>query len=81
MALKKPVLASAFGDLEKYFIDGEDIFIARSLNPECIAEKIDWILQNKELAKAIALAGFEKAHKLLDYNTSMNRISDFVNRL
>ncbi len=73
-ASDKPILATNFGDMDKYFTDGIDIVLAQCGNPESIALKIKWMLQNPQELRTIRQTGYEKAKKLLDYNISINRI-------
>jgi len=81
MALKKPVLATNFGEVEAYFTDGKEIVIAKCGDPDNIADKIRWMLQNEELTNVIAINGYKKAHEVLEYKTSMTRILDFINKI
>ena len=81
MALRKPVIATDFGEIQTYFIDSKEIVIAKCEDPQSIADKIRWMLQNEELIKTIAINGYNKAYKLLEYNTSMTRIINFINGL
>jgi glycosyltransferase involved in cell wall biosynthesis len=78
MALKKPVLATDFGEVETYFNDGEEIIIAKSGDPESIADRIRWMFNNEEQINSIAVMGYNKAYKLLEYNASITRIISFL---
>jgi len=73
-ATKKPVLATNFGDMAKYFTDGRDIVMAECGNPDSIARKILWMLQNEDELESISKRGYERARELLEYNKSVNRI-------
>jgi glycosyltransferase involved in cell wall biosynthesis len=77
-AAKKPILATDFGDLSRYFSDGLDIVMAECGNPESIAEKIAWMLQNNEELEVISRRGYEKAKQLLDFKSSIKRIINFL---
>jgi glycosyltransferase involved in cell wall biosynthesis len=79
MALGKPVLATDFGEVKTYFADKEEIVIAETADPKCIADKISWMLQNREKVNDIASNGYNKAYKLLEYKTAMARIIAFIN--
>ncbi|HNW56130.1 MAG TPA: glycosyltransferase [Bacteroidales bacterium] len=81
MALKKPVLSTDFGDIKTYFYDGADIILAESENPESIASKIKWMLENENQVKDISESAYNKAYNLLEYKTSMKRIVDFIDKL
>jgi glycosyltransferase involved in cell wall biosynthesis len=78
-ATGRPVLATNFGDMPRYFIDGEDIIMAQCGDPESIAKKITWILQNPEELEKITRKGYEKAQKLLEYRSSVSRIIESIN--
>lgn len=78
MALKKPVIATRFGEVEKYFIDGREIILAEQCDQYYIAEKIKWALKNRELTNTIGDGGNRKAFELLEYKTSMQRIIKFI---
>ena len=77
-ALTKPVLATRFGDIERYFKDGVDIILAECDDPVSIATKLEWMIHNYEELSVIACKGRETAEQLLEYNNSMKRILEFV---
>lgn len=79
MGCKKVVLATKFGDIEKYFTDKTDIVLAEPDNPTSIADNIQWILDNKEKAKQIGEQGFETANQILDYKKGVRKIIDCLN--
>jgi glycosyltransferase involved in cell wall biosynthesis len=78
-ATKRPVLTTDFGDIEKYFDSGVDIVMAESGNPESIALKIKWMIENNEISDQIAQRGVQKAKELLDYNKSVTRMIQIIN--
>jgi glycosyltransferase involved in cell wall biosynthesis len=77
-ASKRPVLATNFGDMDKYFTDGLDIIFAECGNPESIALKIKWMLNNSKELELISKKGFDTANQLLEYKNSVNRIINFL---
>lgn len=77
-ATKRPVLATNFGDMEAYFTDGVDIIIAECENPESIALKIKWMLQNNRELASITESGYNKAKQLLEYNNSVRRMINLL---
>ncbi|GAI32275.1 unnamed protein product, partial [marine sediment metagenome] len=77
-ATKRPVLATNFGDMEKYFTDGVDIIMAECGNPESIALKIKWMLQNSKDLELISQRGYDKAKQLLEYKNSVNGMINFL---
>ena len=78
-ATKRPVLATDFGDMNRYFTDGLDIIMAECGNPESIALKITWMLQNSEELELISQRGYDKAKQLLEYKKSVNKMINFLN--
>lgn len=78
-ATKKPILTTNFGDIERYFENGIDIVMAETGNPESIAHKIKWMIENCDSSKTIARKGHIKAKELLDYNKSVSRMIQFIN--
>jgi glycosyltransferase involved in cell wall biosynthesis len=78
-ATKRPVLTTNFGDIEKYFENDIDLVMAESGNPDSIAGKIQWMLENAVVLDQIAKQGVMKAKELLDYNSSVTRMIQFIN--
>jgi glycosyltransferase involved in cell wall biosynthesis len=78
MALKKPVISTDFGDIQRYFKDGTDIIIADSGNPESIAQKIKWIIENNGNLESIIQNGYLKAKTLLDFRHSSEKLISFL---
>lgn len=74
-ATGKPVLATDFGDMKKYFRDGWDITMAECGNTASIAEKIRWMLSNPDELSDIADRGYNRALDLLEYRNSVRRIA------
>ena len=77
-ATKKPILATNFGDMDKYFTDGLDIIMAECGNPESIALKIIWMLKNNKELDLISRRGYDRAYQLLEYKKSVNRLINFL---
>ena len=78
-ASRRPVLATKFGDMEKYFKDGHEIVMAECGDPVSIAEKIEWMLKNSEQLESISKHGYQKATQLLEFKNSVNRIINSLN--
>jgi len=77
-ALRKPVLATQFGDMARYFTDGFDISLAECDNPISIAKKIRWMLENEVELERITERGYIKAMQLLEYKGAMKRVIGFL---
>jgi glycosyltransferase involved in cell wall biosynthesis len=78
-AVQRPILATNFGDIEKYFKNRVDLIIAESGNPESIALNIKWMLQNNDILNSISNRGYNRAKDLLDYNSSVKRMIELIN--
>jgi glycosyltransferase involved in cell wall biosynthesis len=78
-ATQKLILTTKFGDIERYFDNGVDIVMAETGNPESIALKIKWIIENSASSQLIARNGLIKAKELLDYTKSVSRMIQFIN--
>ena len=78
-ATTRPILSTDFGDIKRYFNDGVDLVLAETGNPDSIALKIKWILLNDQIVELIARTGYNNARKLLDYQTAIKRIIEFIN--
>lgn len=57
MALGKPVVAAAGGGTEELVIDGQTGFLVKQKSPAEMAEKIEYLLENEEIALKIGEAG------------------------
>jgi glycosyltransferase involved in cell wall biosynthesis len=80
-ACSKTVLSTKIGDVGNYFRDREEIIFAESGNPKSIAENIEWILSNRDKCREIAKNGNRKARELLDYQTRVPSMIDFINHI
>lgn len=77
-ACRRPVLATNFGDMDKYFTDGQDIVMAECGNADSIAKKIIWMLQNSLELDLISIRGYEKAYQMMEYKNSVLRIINSI---
>ena len=77
-AARRPVLATNFGDMEEYFKDGTDIVMAECGNPESIAQKIQWMIENGKELELISEKGYDTAFELLEYKNSVKRMISFL---
>ncbi len=77
-ATKRPVLSTDFGDMSEYFTDGTDIVMAECGNPESIARKIKWMIENSGELELISKRGYVTAQKLLEYKHSVQRMLSFI---
>jgi glycosyltransferase involved in cell wall biosynthesis len=73
-ALKKPVLSTRFGDMERYFKDGVDLVYAECDHPDSIADRLEWMINHRDEIEIIAERGYTTASQLLDFTISMKHI-------
>ena len=74
----KKVLVTNFGDIEKYFLNQEELVIAQSGSVEDIAKKIKWMIENGTEAELLTQQGYKKAKQMLEYKTNVNKIAAFI---
>lgn len=75
MSLGIPVVTTPVGELPQVFRDGKDCLFAKIDDPQDMAEKILWLMNNEKQAKDIALSGRSIVEKRYDIN---NVISDYI---
>lgn len=63
MALKKPVVATRVNGCDEAIIDGETGFLVPPADPKAIAEAIEVLLENPELAKRMGEKGRERVEE------------------
>lgn len=78
-ACKKPVITTKVGDISRYFTGNVELIIAEPDNPEDLAKKIVWLIQNPKEKATIADNGYKWAIKNLDYINNAQKLYDFIN--
>jgi glycosyltransferase involved in cell wall biosynthesis len=63
MALEKPVIATNHGGNEEIVIDNKTGFLIKEKDIQGLTEKIEYLLDNKDIAKAMGRAGRERLEK------------------
>jgi glycosyltransferase involved in cell wall biosynthesis len=79
-ACRKTVLSTRIGDVVTYFKDMQEIVFAEPDNPQSIADKIEWILDNQNESKKIAMNGYIRAKELLNYKDKVPAIMEFIDQ-
>lgn len=75
---KKPIVATKVGDIEKYFKEKENIFLANPEDPNSIFLQMKNVFDDYNKALEIAKDGYEQACKVFNYLTNTKKIIDFV---
>lgn len=79
-ATGKPIVATRVGDVECYFENGKDLWIAEPENPYSIAQMMEQVLVDYEKSLTIAEHGRQTALKVFDYKVQTRHVADFIRR-
>lgn len=77
-ACHKPVVLSLVGDFPLYFQDGKEVIFALPNNPDNLAEKIFYLIRNKEVADTISHNGFNWAANNIEYVSKCSSVKEFL---
>ncbi len=81
MASRMPVVATEAVSVNKLIIDNETGFLVPAQDPEAIAEKVTWIIQNPDAGKKVAVAGFKRVKSLFSSPLMAGRYMELYQRL
>ena len=81
LASSRPVIAVNVGEVPLYVADGSTIFLVEPEDINALAEKIEYVLANDDLAKAVGMKGKELADTIFNYNYQARRMLGFVHSL
>jgi len=81
LSTSKPVVTVNVGEISDYLTDGVDAFLVEPENSNLLAEKLDFVLGNYELAKNVGLKGKELTNTIFNYNFQAKRMIGFINSL
>lgn len=81
LASGNPVISTNFGEIKFYFNDKENMLIAEDYDTKLFAEKMQFVIENPELAKRIGLKGENVASILFDYKQKAKEIDMFFNSI
>jgi glycosyltransferase involved in cell wall biosynthesis len=76
-----PVIATTNTGAEDLFTDGVEGFIIPIRSPEKIREKIEWMIDNRELRDKMAAAALERVKSLGGWNRYGERVVDVYKTL
>lgn len=80
-ASRRPILSTKVGEIPYYFKDSENAFISDEINEKSFGSKIDYILQNPELAENVAKSGYQTGIKYFDYQKQGVKLAEFFSSL
>ena len=76
----RPIIATRVSDIENYFVNNHELFIVEPDNPDAIAEKVNQIFRDYEMALQVARRGREKALREFGYSEKAKEIVEFIER-
>ncbi|RJQ18372.1 MAG: glycosyltransferase [Nitrospiraceae bacterium] len=77
MACRKPVVVTKVGDMQYYLKDKDNAMLAEPDNPESVASKICYLIENAEHAKKIGDNGLLWVKQHLEYIESTKNVGKF----
>lgn len=81
MVSSVPMIVSATGELENYLDDSKTAFLVPENNPDAIAEKIIYIINNPKIAESVGKAGKDFALKTFYYMNYAEDLKRFFTKV
>lgn len=81
LCLSVPTIATNVGGFPDIVIPGKTGFLVKPFSPQDIAEKIEFIINNRENAKSLALNGKKFVTTLLDAKNTSKDVYDFYRKM
>ena len=80
-SFKKPFIGGNTGGIAEFIEDGKNGLLVDPENPEQLAEKIIYLLNNPDIGKKLGENLYEKVNRLCDYNSYFNEIEKIYNSI
>jgi glycosyltransferase involved in cell wall biosynthesis len=80
-AFKKPFIGGNTGGIAEFIEAGKNGLLFDPENPEQLAEKISYLLNNPEIGKSLGENLHEKVSRLCDYNNYFSEVEKIYNSL
>jgi glycosyltransferase involved in cell wall biosynthesis len=81
MVTSKPVITVNVGEIPNYLTDGVNAFLVDPGDCVILADKIDYVLNNYEIALEVAQRGKQLTNTIFNYNSQAKRMIGFINSL
>jgi glycosyltransferase involved in cell wall biosynthesis len=81
LATGNPVVSMRVSEIQKYLTDGQNAFLTEPGDAEGLAEKLDYVLSNYNLAEEAGKKGKALAESVFHYNYQAKRIIEFISTL
>ncbi|MDZ7623394.1 MAG: glycosyltransferase family 4 protein [Ignavibacteriaceae bacterium] len=78
---KKPFIGGNTGGIAEFIEDGENGLLVDPENPQMLAEKIIYLLNNPQIGKTMGEKLYEKVNRLCDYNSYFSEVEKIYNSL
>lgn len=79
LASGNPVISTNYGEIKYYFKDRKNMLLAENYDVNLFAEKMQFVIDNQEIAQKIGIEGRNLAITLFDYRYKAKEIDDFLN--
>lgn len=76
-----PVVVTKVGEISVYLSDNENAFLAKPDNIDEFAEKMEFVLDNYDFARKVAIKGRELTETVFNYNHQAKRMLEFIGNL
>src|SRR5262249_29496798 len=73
MALRKPVVATDGGGTKELVVDGETGFLVPPRDPYALAARVDYLLENPDIARRMGEAGESRLRRAFSMNVMIDR--------
>jgi glycosyltransferase involved in cell wall biosynthesis len=78
LASSKPVISVNVGEIPLYITDGVNAFLVEPENVDALANKIEYVLSNYEMAKEVGLRGKGLTDTVFNYNYQGKRMIEHI---
>jgi glycosyltransferase involved in cell wall biosynthesis len=81
LSTAKPVISVNVGEISDYLTDNLNVFLVEPENVSALAEKMDFVLNNYDLARKVGLNGKELTSTIFNYNFQAKRMIQYIDSL
>lgn len=75
---KRPILSTKVGEVNFYFMNGENMYISESGNINSYANLMKQVIANPDEAEKIGEKGYEYGKRFFDYHVLSNQLHNFM---
>jgi glycosyltransferase involved in cell wall biosynthesis len=78
LATSRPVISVNVGEISDYLTDNVNAFLVEPGNTKALTEKINFVLNNPDIAQQVGAKGRELTTTIFDYNYQAKRMISFI---